>query len=173
MTWTMLGLAIGAALAVAAQIARLSRRYSRMFSDAHFKEVHDRFVRAIEAVEASWRASAGDASANDAFVTSAQLAIVVTESLADGCRVLHVSLSQTSGLTTAAVANRFGFFLVTTLNRNKMQLDPFVAPSGVRHLVFTWDGTSLAINDFESVMDHYRTGYRPLPFRSEGLAATS
>lgn len=173
MTWTMLGLALGAALAVAAHIARLSMRYSRMFSDAHFQEVHDRFVRAVETLEAAWRASAGDAPVMDAFVTSARLAIVVTESLADGGRVLHVSLSQTTGLTTAGVANRFGFFLVTTLDRNKMRLDPFVTQSGVRHLVFAWDGTSLVINDLGSVMDHYRTSYRPLPFRSQEVAATS
>jgi hypothetical protein len=169
MTWTMLGLAIGAALAVAVPVARLASRYRRMFSDAHFQEVHDRFVRAIHTVEAAWRESAGDPAAKDAFVTSAQLAIVVTTSLTNGRRVLHVSLSQTSGMTTAAVASRFGFFLVTALNRNKMQLDPFVTSSGVRHLVFAWDGTPLAINDLGHVMEHYRTGYQPLPFRSASI----
>jgi hypothetical protein len=79
--------------------------------------------------------------------------------------VLHVSISQRQGYTTSAVANRFAFFLVVALNRNKLQLTPFVTPSSVHHLVFTWDGTPLQINDLATVMGHYRTHYQPLPFR--------
>jgi hypothetical protein len=116
-------------------------------------------------VEAA-RASADTPDPTDAFVTSAQLAIVVTGHPADGRHVLHVSLSQRQGYTTRAVADRFAFFLVTTLNRNQLQLTPFVTPSAVRHLVFTWDGGPLKLNDFATVMDHCRTRYQPLPFRA-------
>lgn len=165
----MMGVAIGLAVLVVVQVARLGRRYRRMFSDAHFQELHERFSRAIATVEAASRASSEDADAQDAFVTSAQLAVAVTEHLADGRRVLHVSLSQSSGPTTGAVAARVGFFLIVTLRRNKMELDPFVTPSGVRHLVFAWDGTPLVINDFASVMNQYRTAYQPVPYRLEEL----
>ena len=166
MMWATLGITIGVAISVAIPIARLSARYRRMFSEDHFQEVHDRLSRAIETVQDASRTSTGEALSDDMFVTSARLAVVVTQRRVDERRVLHVSLSQTSGPTTSAVAGRFGFFLVAMLNRNKMQLDPFVTPSGVRHLVFAWDGTPLAINDFGSVMHQYRTRYQPLPFRS-------
>ncbi len=172
MIWMAFGLAVGAALAVVAWVARRRRYYRRIFSEAHFREVHERFARAVETVEAVPRASAAEPVATNAFVTSAQLAIVVTESLANEGRKLHVSLSQPSGFMTSAVASRFGFLLVTTLNRNKMQLNPFATPSGVHHLVFTWDGAPLALNDFGSVMDQYRTGYQPLPFAFQSLAGS-
>jgi len=68
------------------------------------------------------------------LVSSAGLAIAVTRTEADNRRVLHVSLSQASGYTTAAVAGWFGFFLVAILNRNKMNLDPFFTRSRVHHL---------------------------------------
>src|SRR6185503_20336281 len=103
MFWGVLGLAIGLVVVIAVSVARISRRYRTMFSDAHFREVHERFARAIETVEAAFRASgasAGDAHAEDAFVTSAQLVMIVTLSSMDEGQVLHVSLSQTSGPTT-------------------------------------------------------------------------
>jgi hypothetical protein len=79
--------------------------------------------------------------------------------------VLHVSLSQASRHTTSAVAGRFGFFLVTILDRNKLSLDPFFTRSRVHHLVFSAPaGVPLEINGLDRVMQHYRAGYRPLPY---------
>src|SRR5215813_10730234 len=166
MMWAALWITIGVAVAVAIGIARLSARYRRMFSEDHFKEVHDRFAVAIKTVQDASRTSTGDTRTEDKFITSAKLGIVVSEHRVDERQVLHVSLSQTTGLTTSAVAGRFGYFLVSILNRNQMELDPFVRPSGVRHLVFAWNGAPLAINDFGSVMEQYRTKYQPLPFRT-------
>lgn len=163
MLWILLGLIVAGMVVVVVGIREITRRYRKLFSDAHFREVHARFVCAIEAVAAA-RDSADAPDPADAFVTSAQLAIMVTGRPADGRHVLHVSLSQRQGYTTRAVADRFAFFLVTTLNRNKLQLTPFATPSAVRHLVFTWDGGPLKLNDFATVMDHYRTQYQPLPF---------
>src|SRR5262249_26964187 len=104
MLWILLGLIVAGMVVVG--IRQIAQRYRKLFSDTHFQEVHARFVRAIEAVEAA-RASADTPDPADAFVTSAQLAIVVTGHLADGRHVLHVSLSQPHGITTRAVAGRF------------------------------------------------------------------
>jgi hypothetical protein len=165
MLWLLLGLIVAGVVVVVVGVRAITQRYRNWFSDAHFQEVHARFVRAIEAMEAA-RGSAGSPDPTDAFVTSAQLAIVVTGHVADGRQVLHVSLSQRQGITTHAVASRFAFFLVTILDRNHLKLTPFVTPSAVRHLVFTWDGGPLKLNDFATVMGHYRTRYRPVPFRA-------
>ncbi|HEX3904909.1 MAG TPA: hypothetical protein VH853_18895 [Polyangia bacterium] len=149
MPWAILGIVV--ALAAAGLVARRAKYYGRLFSDAHFREVYDGFVPAL--------------GPGRAFVTSAGLALAVTTTEVDDRRVLHVSLSQTSGYTTSAAAGRFGFFLVAILNRNKMSLDPFFTDSRVHHLVFASPaGAPLEINDFDSVMQHYRRGYRPLPY---------
>jgi hypothetical protein len=169
MLWILLGLIVAGVVVVVVGIRDIMQRYRKLFSDAHFQEVHARFVHAIEAVEAA-RASADTAEPSDAFMTSAQLAIVVTGHAADGRQVLHVSLSQRPGPTTGAAANRFAFFLLTILNRNKLQLNPFRTPSTVHHLVFTWDGGPLKLNDYATVMDHYRTHYQPLPFQVQAIA---
>ena len=165
MLWILLGLIVAGMVVVVGGIHKITQRYRKLFSDAHFEEVHARFVSAVEAMEAA-RAPADAPDPTDAFVTSAQLAIMVTRHQADGHHVLHVSLSQRQGYTVQVVASRFAFFLVTTLNRNELQLTPFVTPSTVHHLVFRWDGGPLKINGFATVMDHYRTHYRPLPFRA-------
>lgn len=165
MLWILLGLIVAGMVVVVIGIREITLRYRKLFSDAHFQEVHARFVRAIEAVEAA-RALADTPDPADAFVTSGQLAIMVTGSSAEGRHVLHVSLSQRQGYTTRAVADRFAFFLLATLNRNKLRLTPFVTPSAVRHLTLTWDGGPLQLNDFAAVMDHYRKHYQPLPFRT-------
>ncbi len=173
MTWTALGLALGVVFALVVSIARSARRSGHMLSDAHWAELHERFARAIDTVEAAARTAAGDAVAQDAFVTSARLAIAVTMHQADERWVLHVSLSQPSSMIMNAVAQRVGFFLVTTLHRNKMQLDPFVTASGVHHLVFAWDGTPLVLDDLGTVMAHCRTRRRPLPFRTAAIEPIS
>lgn len=148
MPWAIPGIVV--ALAVAGLVRR-AKYYGRLFSDAHFREVYDGFVPAL--------------GPGGAFVTSAGLAVAVTRTEVDGRRILHVSLSQASGYTTSAVAGRFGFFLVAILNRNKMNLDPFFTRSGVRHLIFASPAAApLEINDFDSVIQHYRSGYRPLPY---------
>ena len=171
----MIGAALAAAfgLALAVPVVRRMRLYSRMFSEAHFRELHERFAAAVQTVAEVRRAPANEAdraSAGDAFVTSAQLAIAVTASLANGRHVLHVSLSQTSGYTTSSVANRFGFFLITMLNQNKLELDLFFTPSRVHHLVFTSDTDGLRVADFASVDAQYRSGYRPLPYATGRLS---
>jgi hypothetical protein len=78
--------------------------------------------------------------------------------------VLHVSLSQQARPTTAAVANRFSFFLLSALNANKLSLDLFFTSSGVHHLVFRGALAPLVVNDFVTSFDIYRSTYRPLPF---------
>jgi hypothetical protein len=149
MPWMILGIVV--ALALAGLVAQRARYDGRLFSDAHFREVYDKFVPAL--------------GSGRAFVTSAGLAIAVTRTEADDHRrVPHVSLSQASGYTTAAVAGRFGFFLVAILNRNKMNLDPFFTRSRVHHLVFASPAAPLEINDFDYVIQQYRRGYRPLPY---------
>lgn len=148
MPWSILG--IVAALALAGFVAQRAKYYRRLFSDAHFREVYDAFVLSL--------------GSGRAFVTSAGLTVAVTRTESGDRRVLHVSLSQTSGYTTYSVAGRFGFFLVAILNRNKMDLDPFFTRSGVRHLVFAYPAAPLEINDFDNVIQQYRRGYRPLPY---------
>jgi hypothetical protein len=148
MPWLILGIVV--ALALAGLVAQRAKYYGRLFSDAHFREVYDEFVPAL--------------GSGRAFVTSAGLPIAVTRTEADDRRVLHVSLSQASGYTTAAVAGRFGFFLIAILNRNKMNLDPFFTRSSVHHLVFTSPAATLEINDFDNVIQQYRRGYRRLPY---------
>jgi hypothetical protein len=153
MPWLLLGIVV--ALALAGLVAQRARYYGRLFSDAHFREVYDKFVPAL--------------GSGRAFVTSAGLAIAVTRTEVDDRRVLHVSLSQASGYTTAAVAGRFGFFLVAILNRNKMNLDPFFTRSSVHHLVFASTAAPLEINDFDNVIQQYRRGYRRLPYTLRGI----
>jgi hypothetical protein len=148
MPWQILGIVV--ALALAGLVLQGARYYGRLFSDAHFREVYDEFVPAL--------------GSGRAFVTSAGLAIAVTRTEADDRRVLHVSLGQASGYTTAAVAGRFGFFLVAILNRNKMNLDPFFTLSNVHHLVFASPAAPLEINDFDNVIQQYRRDYRRLPY---------
>jgi hypothetical protein len=148
MPWAILGIVV--ALALAGLVGQRVKYYGRLFSDAHFREVYDKFVPALVS--------------GRAFVTSAGLAIAVTRTEADDPPVLHVSLSQASGYTTSAVAGRFGFFLVAILNRNKMNLDPFFTRSRVHHLVFASPAAPLEINDFDNVIQQYRRGYRPLPY---------
>lgn len=165
MIWARVVAAGGLALAV--PVLRRMRLYRRIFSEAHFRELHERFAAAVRTVTEVLRApanAADAAAAGDAFVTSAQLAVAVTASLANGRHVLHVSLSQTSGYTTSSVASRFGFFLITMLNQNKLELDLFFTPSRVHHLVFTSDADSLRVADFTSVDEQYRRDYRPLPY---------
>jgi len=161
----VLGLVLGV------PVVRRVRLYGRMFSEAHFREVHQRFAAAVQTTTAAWRAPVTEAraEAGDAFVTSAQLAIAVTASDSNGRHLLHVSLSQATGYTTAAVANRFGFFLITMLNQNKLELDLFFTPSGVHHLVFASDVEQLRVAGFESVDAQYRCGYRPLPYAARRL----
>jgi hypothetical protein len=171
MIWA-LAAAFGLVLSLAVPVLRRMRLYSRMSSEAHFREVYERFAAAVQTVTEVLRApaSAADAeAAGDAFVTSAQLAMAVTASLTNGRHVLHVSLSQTSGYTTTSAASRFGFFLITMLNRNKLELDLFVTPSRVHHLVFSSDLAELRIADFASVDEQYRRDYRPLPYAPRRL----
>jgi hypothetical protein len=154
MPWTIVGIVV--ALAVTGHVARRARYYRRLFSEAHFREVYDGFVPAL--------------GPGRAFVTSAGLAVVVTSTEVDDRRVVHVSLSQPSGYTTSSVAGRFGFFLITILNRNKMDLDPFFTRSRVHHLVFASPAAApLEINDFDSVMEHYRRDYRPVPYAPHAI----
>lgn len=165
MLWILLGLLAAGIAVLVVGIRRMAQRYRKLFSDAHFEEVYARIARAIATVEAA-RASPEPSDASDAFLTSAQVAFVVTGHRADGRHVLHVSLSQRDGPTTHAVADRFAFFLVAILDRNQLELTPFVTPSLVRHLVFRWGGSPLALADFGTAMEQLRTRYRPLPFRA-------
>jgi hypothetical protein len=148
MPWAILGIVVALPVAL---VAWRARYYSRMFSDAHFREVYDAFVLAL--------------GPGCALVTLAGLAMVVTRTEVDDRCVLHVSLSQASGFTTSGVASRFGFFLVAILDRNKMKLDLFFTRSRVHHLSFSSPAAAtLEINDFDGVIQHYRRGYRPLPY---------
>ena len=171
MIWAALAAAFGLALAI--PVSRRMSLYRRMFSEGNFREFHERFAAAVQTVTEVRRRAVNEADATvagDSFVTSAQLAIAVTASLANGRHVLHVSLSQTSGYTTSSVANRFGFFLITMLDQNKLELDLFFTPSRVHHLVFTSDTDGLRVSDFASVDEHCRSGYRPLPYTLRRLA---
>src|SRR3954464_2347180 len=94
-----------AALGATAFFVRRARYYRRIFSDAHFRELYDAFVPLVRS--------------GGTFVTSAGIAIAVSRTEANAPQTLHVSLSQTSGYTTSAVAGRFGFFVVAILDRNK------------------------------------------------------
>ena len=161
----MTGLIVGL-IAVVSGAVLLYRRgayYGRIFAPAHFWEVYSTFMGLIEAEREAQR-SGDQLPRPSRAVTSAGLVLGVTYRSDGDDPVLHISLSQQGRATTGAVANRFGFFLLSAVNGNKLSLDPFFTGSGVHHLVFKGALAPLAVNDFDTTFDAYRSSYRPLAF---------
>jgi hypothetical protein len=167
--WTIILIAVAIAVAIAVLADR--RYYERLFSEAHFKEVYDKFALAVRPLNNGRAAivESDEALYQSTFVTSADLAVSVTAKLEGDRRVLHVSLSQASAYTTSAVAGRFGFFLVGVLRQNEMNLDAFFTRSRVHHLVFASEPSPLHLSDFDGAMNQYRRGYRPIRYARRSI----
>jgi hypothetical protein len=142
-------------------LASASARLRRTFSKEHFREVYDGFVGLVPSevtpkTEASPRA----------FASSDGLRLVVTDSVTDSTRELHVSIGH-GHRTTAPVGQHFAFFLLMILNQNKLSLTPFTKPSGIHHLAFRTVAPVLVLRDFDEAYAQYSTSFRPIPFRRE------
>jgi hypothetical protein len=55
MLWLLLGLIAAGIVVVVVGLRRIRQRYRNLFADAHFEEVHARFVRTIEAIDVAVR----------------------------------------------------------------------------------------------------------------------
>jgi len=161
MLWIIAGLVVVAAAAFV--LYGGAAYYRRIFADEHFREVHSTFLDLVRA-QGSGGSQGDPPEAPSTALTSAGLVLSVTYRKAGDDPVLHVSLSQQGRPTTNAVANRFAFFIVCMLNRNKLGLHPFFTGSRVHHLVFTGQLADLAINDFSVAFEAYRSTFQPLPF---------
>jgi hypothetical protein len=161
MTWLIIG-----SIAILGVVGLLYSRgayYRAIFATEHFREVHATLGKLIQA-ESEASPSEEEPARPGGALTSAGLVLGVTYRSGGHDPVLHVSLSQQARPTTAAVANRFSFFLLSALNANKLSLDLFFTSSGVHHLVFRGALAPLVVNDFVTSFDIYRSTYRPLPF---------
>lgn len=161
MLWIIAGVVLVAALAFV--FYGRAGYYRRIFSDEHFQEVYSTFVDLLRAQRPSGLPADSPAAPSTAL-TSAGLVLGVTYRAAGDDPVLHISLSQQEPPTTRALANRFAFFLLCVLDRNKLGLNPFFTDSGVHHLVFTGQLTELTLNDFSVAFEAYRSSFQPLPF---------
>jgi len=168
----MIWIIAGAVLVAVASFVLYGRAgyYRRIFSEEHFHEVHSTFLDLLQ-TQSQGAAHQGSTAPSSAL-TSAGLVLGVTYRAAGDDPMLHVSLSQQARPTTGAVANRFAFFLLCVLSRNRLRLDPFFTASGVHHLVFAGKLAELALNDFPVAFAAYHSGYRPLPFVLQALEPT-
>ncbi len=167
----LLGLGLAAAAAVGVFLWRKQRYYGRMFAEAHFREVHGKFLAALRKAEE--RRGLDEAPSPDngtAFLSSAGLAVAVTVSEKDGRQTAHVSLSQPGTVTTSTVAGRFGFFLLTALKANRLELFPFFTDSRVHHLILTGNPGAWQVAPSEEAYRDYRADYAPIPFALQSVS---
>ena len=166
-SWVTLAVLATAGVGIAAFVGSRRRKLAAILSRAHFEELHELFVTGVRAAESSPDAEP-DPEAGTAFVTSAGIGIGISAA-ADDAQRLHVSISQVGTVTTSAVASRVAFFVLATLGRNKLAVDPFVTHSRVHHLEVAHQHASLAVRPFAEVFAAYEHHYEPLPFRLETL----
>ena len=106
------------------------------------------------------------------FQTSAQIGLSFSREIEDDKDLIHLAVSQVGNITTHAVANRIGFFMVQLLNKNKADADFFFTESGVHHLVFQrQSGGEWVLNDVPSALAGMEN-YEPLPFHAESSHET-
>lgn len=159
-TLAIIGIPVGAVIVF---VRSRARYYQRMFSEEHLREVYEQFVALVEKLSP---AAAEPPPDPPAFLTSAGLVVVVTREPARGDEPasMHISFSQPGGPTTMAVASRFGFLLLATLQGNEVEVVPYYTQARIYHLSIQHPRSSLELVPLDQVLADYQS-YQPLPYR--------
>ena len=155
-TWLALGAcALGAVLWAASRGAY----YRKLFSETHFTEIHGKLVDGLAEAQREI-----ENAPLITVVTSAGFAIALslTHAKEANQRLLHISLSQPGGPPTATAASRLAFFIVAILDRNSMELAPFVSRDGVYHLAMVGGPDALSVNPMEHCWERLQHHYTPI-----------
>jgi hypothetical protein len=139
-TWALLGLG---ALVIALWLGLRARRYTRVFSDEHWREV----ARGMAGVKAAAlariiRIEGDEPNTKDdprVLTTSAGLAIIYTVSERAGRFVHHCSISAIGGPTTHALGGTFTIYVAKLLGLPFAELRCEVAESTVHHAELSLD----------------------------------
>jgi hypothetical protein len=138
--WLVVGLAAGVVLLV---LVTRARRYSRLFSDEHWRELGRGMVGVKAAALARLVRAQGDepAAPDDPRIltTSAGLAVVYTVSDLGESFVHHCSVSVVGGPTAHAVGSSFALFVAKLLGLPLAELRCEVAASRVHHIELSVD----------------------------------
>src|SRR5262245_59560853 len=95
--------AILVAVVVVAFLYGRAAYYRRIFSPAHFEEVHSTLLDLLHRTRASAPSTGEGPAEPSGAVTSAGLVLGVSHQISGDSQVLHISLSQHRHPTTAAV----------------------------------------------------------------------
>ena len=149
------GLIVGILLAaIGYGVFRTRRYYGQLFSDAHQRVLHGALLDALDAARKAPDEQPPSPEFGTAFVTYGDIGVGVTANESDD--LVHVSFSQVSRVTTAAVGQRIGALILKTLGADQAEL--FMTPSRVHHI----QGASLVIErSFDVAFKNAMAGERP------------
>jgi hypothetical protein len=149
---------------IAVVLIRKSTYYKTVFSSQHYVEIHQWLVAALKTPPAEMPSL----ETGTAFQTSAGIALALSQINQADLFQLHISISETRGITTNAIAGRIAFLVFYALNKNKCSADLFFTLSGVHHIVLSKDSADWLVRDeVESIGTI--NNYSPLPFRLENI----
>ena len=147
------------ALIIIVVIYRKSAYYKNVFSDAHYREIHAWLARALSAPPLEMPSL----EAGTAFQTSAGIALALSQVNQTESFQLHISISETRGITTHAIAGRVAFLIFFSLNKNKCTANLFFTPSGVHHIALNKDTAGWQLRDENESLATMKD-FSPLPF---------